>query len=205
MDHGLSSGFAFFPKLPPEIRSAIWTLYLPRRVLTVEWMFAGRSSHAPRQSSFTGYMVPIPFPPVVSHMCREVCEQAKRGSHHLETYASRRVMLFVENWLQPRLDILYLRWPNSSFDLAPACSSIITTLLNNARNSGALYPQRDSSAFMFCVVRNVVQRVSETDFQLPLVLSNSPSPLTTVSGISGCRRRILFQAPLAARAPIWAF
>jgi len=102
---GWSSEFTLFPQLPTEVRLAIWTLCLPRRVLTIECVPPPRDSKWRRPRDYIWARRPfVPFPPAISRVCSEARQQALWSSR-LASY--HRSIVFR---LQPRRDIVYLKW-----------------------------------------------------------------------------------------------
>lgn len=132
------SKFRFFPQLPTEIRLTIWTLCLPRRVHTLERVNPRRNSTTHSQGSFWRSPAFGPSPPLLSRVCREARQHALRSSGHISNYSDHPPPAL---WLQPGLDIVYLRW-NWEDRQSPGSLDDVYTV-NSAYYSGRLCISKD--------------------------------------------------------------
>ena len=134
-----SSEFSLFPQLPAEIRLAIWTLCLPRRVLTIDRVFCQRTGTTRIRHFFFKSPRFVTVPPVLSRVCREARDQAFRDSGYASNHIYRSSDVFGH---QPKIDILYLRARRENLTESRGLEARID-IINNAAHSGRLCMSKD--------------------------------------------------------------
>ncbi|KAK1763828.1 hypothetical protein QBC33DRAFT_458518 [Phialemonium atrogriseum] len=123
MDSSLPNNtFHKFPRLPPEIRRAIWELCLPCRVVEVDCP-SPYITEPYRTCSFATTTTTNTRPPLISRVCCEAREVAfEHGSIYGSIYGSETeecskvssdpgyLYATVDAWIQPSVDTIHLNW-----------------------------------------------------------------------------------------------